>query len=106
MKKALFLIISALFIFGCEHRHNIKNTSWYGIGKVEDYSIVFGDSTCETYIVFETGYIDTIKAVYQINHDTIKFIPFSDCVTIAPFVISEEELKDIETGETIFKLKK
>lgn len=106
MRKILLLIMTMLFFFSCGYQHSLKNTFWSGVDNEKDTSIAFSDSTCEIYQTFETGYIDTLKAIYHINHDTISFIPVDDYVTIgSSLIVSEEGLKDSETGVIRFKLK-
>lgn len=106
MRKILLLIIAIPFFFSCGYQHSVKNTLWSGVDNEKNTSIAFSDSTCEIYKTFETGYTDTLKAIYHINHDTISFIPVDDYVTIgSSLIVSEEGLKDSETGVIRFKLK-
>lgn len=106
MKKVLLILSIATCICACNRSLNIKHTNWIGVRNNSNISISFKDSICEFYELFETGYIDTVRAFYSINNDTILFTPIDEYVTFtSKLVMLGNELRDTKTGVTTFKLK-
>ena len=106
MKRILLSLIIGISLIACSNTTSIKNTEWIGIEQDKNTSIIFNDSTCDIYKRFETGYVDTIKAAYEVYNDTISFLPFDEVVTISSkLIVSGNELKESKSGTPVFKLK-
>lgn len=106
MRRILLGLSLTILMLSCSSVTDIKGTEWIGVEKDKNTSIVFNDSTCEIYKRFETGHVDTIKALYMVNKDTISFAPFDEFVTIGSnLIIAKKELKESKSGNVVFKYK-
>lgn len=110
MKKILLLLISVFAMLSCINDGAIKSldgTSWYGVGDDNDKQIHFNDSTCYFLDTSKaTGYVDTIQMYYNVNNDTISFVPFDEYISIgSKLVVTKDGLMEAKHGVIIFKQK-